>query len=414
MNAKAFTFGKNIYFNKGYYNPSSFSGKYLLAHELTHVAQQYKEGGVGLNRMINSLPFQIRKEQIKHDEFASESGESHGEIGAFFNLSGIESVRANMETRFLKCAAYASLGLHTGDIVRSKLLGLSSKYDRAYNNHARVVKAAREEAQNQEQWINICVGIGAGVLLGLAAAFVFPTSAAGWMAISAGEAIGAMGSAAGQAVAGAFITSKVTDALSVPGTDLEPLGLDPNILKLRIWKNVSKMYRSAISLNSASTIIHMLGNAAEFLIGEIRVHIAGGKTYMSQDSVFDMVEILVNADNALSRFDELLSKSLENVGRLRTGAESISLNDYPQREMEQDIWILWISELDDPSILDLDEIEDYLHDQVKIGVLGSSGILGVDFGIWTSSEDEARAQLAARQYAGSIRDRLSIIEGSSL
>ncbi len=40
LNAQAFTVGSDIYFNSGKYNPSSDSGKHLLAHELTHTVQQ--------------------------------------------------------------------------------------------------------------------------------------------------------------------------------------------------------------------------------------------------------------------------------------------------------------------------------------------------------------------------------------
>lgn len=40
LNAKAFTHGPEIYFNRGQYNPESTAGKRLLAHELTHVVQQ--------------------------------------------------------------------------------------------------------------------------------------------------------------------------------------------------------------------------------------------------------------------------------------------------------------------------------------------------------------------------------------
>ena len=40
LNARAFTYGSDIFFNKGEYNPQSRSGKRLLAHELTHVVQQ--------------------------------------------------------------------------------------------------------------------------------------------------------------------------------------------------------------------------------------------------------------------------------------------------------------------------------------------------------------------------------------
>jgi hypothetical protein len=40
LHAKAFTVGKDIYFNHGQYQPNSNNGKYLLAHELTHTLQQ--------------------------------------------------------------------------------------------------------------------------------------------------------------------------------------------------------------------------------------------------------------------------------------------------------------------------------------------------------------------------------------
>ena len=40
LNARAFTYGSNIYFNSGEYRPESVNGKSLLAHELTHVVQQ--------------------------------------------------------------------------------------------------------------------------------------------------------------------------------------------------------------------------------------------------------------------------------------------------------------------------------------------------------------------------------------
>jgi hypothetical protein len=40
ISAKAFTHGNDIYFKEGQYNSSSSEGKYLLAHELTHVVQQ--------------------------------------------------------------------------------------------------------------------------------------------------------------------------------------------------------------------------------------------------------------------------------------------------------------------------------------------------------------------------------------
>jgi len=40
LQAQAFTHGSDIYFNQGKYDPESSHGKFLLAHELTHVVQQ--------------------------------------------------------------------------------------------------------------------------------------------------------------------------------------------------------------------------------------------------------------------------------------------------------------------------------------------------------------------------------------
>ena len=40
LGAKAFTTGKDVFFREGAYNPASHDGQELIAHELTHVAQQ--------------------------------------------------------------------------------------------------------------------------------------------------------------------------------------------------------------------------------------------------------------------------------------------------------------------------------------------------------------------------------------
>lgn len=48
INARAFTVGSDIYFNKGQYNPASPDGKHLLAHELTHTLQQ----GAGSSQQV--------------------------------------------------------------------------------------------------------------------------------------------------------------------------------------------------------------------------------------------------------------------------------------------------------------------------------------------------------------------------
>jgi len=52
LRAQAFTHGQDIYFREGYYNPGSYAGKRLLAHELVHVLQQ---GATSQKKTISNL-----------------------------------------------------------------------------------------------------------------------------------------------------------------------------------------------------------------------------------------------------------------------------------------------------------------------------------------------------------------------
>lgn len=54
IGAKAFTTGQDIYFRQGAYDPGSTGGQELLAHELTHVAQQGSGGGGGGPMTVNA------------------------------------------------------------------------------------------------------------------------------------------------------------------------------------------------------------------------------------------------------------------------------------------------------------------------------------------------------------------------
>lgn len=54
LRAKAFTYGNDIYFNRGQYSPDTTAGQHLIAHELTHVVQQ--SGKVGREGNNNNHP----------------------------------------------------------------------------------------------------------------------------------------------------------------------------------------------------------------------------------------------------------------------------------------------------------------------------------------------------------------------
>jgi len=63
LNAKAFTQGSDIYFNKGQYDANKQSGKHLLAHELTHTVQQGASAKIArkLNSSISSTNISVQR-----------------------------------------------------------------------------------------------------------------------------------------------------------------------------------------------------------------------------------------------------------------------------------------------------------------------------------------------------------------
>ncbi|HYH57463.1 MAG TPA: DUF4157 domain-containing protein [Anseongella sp.] len=67
LNAQAFTYGSDIYFNRGKFSPQTSGGKRLLAHELTHVIQQqgsvqrvqrYSEPGLWCNSLVDLVNYE--------------------------------------------------------------------------------------------------------------------------------------------------------------------------------------------------------------------------------------------------------------------------------------------------------------------------------------------------------------------
>jgi len=56
LGAKAFTTGRDVFFREGAYDPHSSSGKELIAHELTHVAQQSTGAVQSVGRMTVNAP----------------------------------------------------------------------------------------------------------------------------------------------------------------------------------------------------------------------------------------------------------------------------------------------------------------------------------------------------------------------
>ncbi len=84
INAKAFTTGKDIVFNSGQYSPETFSGKHLLAHELTHVVQQGKEPG---QKAVNKERIFAKTDENKEITYKVKKGERLSMIAKKFGIT---------------------------------------------------------------------------------------------------------------------------------------------------------------------------------------------------------------------------------------------------------------------------------------------------------------------------------------
>jgi hypothetical protein len=89
LSARAFTAGRDIFFRQGEYNPGSSSGRELLAHELTHVAQRgghavqgklsVSQPGDAFEREADHVAQEIAQEQWGHPQKDScAAGQSPG------------------------------------------------------------------------------------------------------------------------------------------------------------------------------------------------------------------------------------------------------------------------------------------------------------------------------------------------
>ena len=59
LHSKAFTIGRDIYFNEGEYNPGTSKGMQLLAHELTHTLQQKGSGELGIQKQDDAIEVEL-------------------------------------------------------------------------------------------------------------------------------------------------------------------------------------------------------------------------------------------------------------------------------------------------------------------------------------------------------------------
>jgi len=102
IGAKAFTHGNDIYFNSGKYNPENSSGKFLLAHELTHVNQQSGRNTVNSSTIISRTPDDDAKATAKkiHDALSGTKVDEKAILDALTTLGRDQTKVALLKTTY--------------------------------------------------------------------------------------------------------------------------------------------------------------------------------------------------------------------------------------------------------------------------------------------------------------------------
>jgi hypothetical protein len=403
LGARAFTSGNDIYFNEGKYAPTSHNGKKLLAHELTHTVQQAGSKPLNIHQK-NEVQRQTEIVQLLTDnDFLNTSNLQLMQCVPFFNDLYRVSSNYSIGARLI------------GDAVRRKFLGEAAKYGMAYDSYSHYIRAAREEAQNQNMWIGIITGVAAGIGLGLLAAFALPSTAAGAFAITLNEALVAGASAAGQAGMGALVTSGVSNVFTVPGGNLEPSGLSPDVVRLNVWRKAAEIYREGLLLVEAQQRLQQLGLQSSELRRQIQLLLAGQSVSVSIEHLRQAVPEIYNTRTRLFGKQAIIQTRLDQQQNILTQIQQTP--EVIVREYEKGIWIMWLSDLanSDSDMIDLDAIEDRLLD---LGLIADyehgNTSLGVNFGRWTSKDDELDAIRAARGQRGRIRRLLARMQSNQV
>jgi hypothetical protein len=451
--ARAFTFGNDVYFAEGEYRPGSREGDRLIAHELTHVAQQLGAPTSTPSRVSESgEPAEVEADRVSEDLSENTDtdsvSEDHGGIvgrqpqgtegerppaspGAggtspapaaadewSAERGEMEEVRARATTRQLAAEAYVGKAAKVIETVKTRLITAVTVYGEAYKEYAKYIAMAKTAAKQEEELIDIGVGILLAVTFG--AALEAGVAWAGMEAaeegasatlagkIAHGAAKGAKTEAVvGTATEGAKTGAKRSGLLEVVGTDLEPGGLKPEALKLKLWNDLVTLHEQVLGVVKLASFQSLIASGAEYAIGEIKAQIGGGAgADMPVADLHDLIGTLAADDAAFAQLDDAFSGAIAAMEGIHASVLAAPEPSGRQQEVEQSIWILWIAELseEESDVLDINAIENHL---AAIGVLGPGSRLGVDFGWWTFKSDEVKAIHAARGKKAEIEEEIT-------
>jgi hypothetical protein len=283
-------------------------------------------------------------------------------------------------------------------------------YQEAYGNYARVVSAARAEAQNQQNIANLLFGVAAGTAVGVVAEVLVPTTM-----LAAAVARATVLGAAGNTISGGWGTLA---GPQIAGVDLEPAAaLSPLLQQLQSMRVLDELTGAVLSVVDPG--VANLAEAMERSGGMLAELRAARRETSDADLAAEWARLRA-ADAAAAPVEKLIAEATARFGRLREHYQDLELPSVLW--VEQSIWIAWMSTLYPGGfeVLDIDEIEYHL---AKIGVIcqepswASPGgdfcnaKLDVIFGSYTSGMDLGRAVVLAGRKMSTIQQKYGILFG---
>lgn len=382
------------------------------------IGLQHTAGNRAATRFVEGKPVASRGDDLQHVHLQRDDAPAPGTTDTAPKGSEwapyreeMEGIRARATARELQATACVGLAADVLSSLRAHLETISTVYGTAYKTYSEVIEKGKAAAKTEEELIDIGVGILLAVAIGTGVG-------AGAAALELGEGLAI--EAAKEAITAtsaelAKSAGKHLGLLEVVGTDLEPGGLKPEVMKLHLWEQMVDLHSRVLTTVRQADFQSLIASGAEYAIGEIKAQISGGAGADLQVSVLhDLIGTLANDDGASASLDTSLSAAISHLQDVRSKLGSAPDPHGREMEMERDIWILWMADLPEEHAKDLDRdpIEDHLQ-ELRLITSGYSngGLLGVDTGIWTTKADCLKMIESAKNEAAALREKYGSVTG---
>ena len=208
----------------------------------------------------------------------------------------------------MQAEACAGLGTDVLTSLKSRLDGVSTVYGNAYERYAAVIQAGKAAAKSEEEWLDIGVGILLAVAVGTG------VGAAG-IALEVGEGLAVE---AGKEAITATVTElgkhevkEHTGLLEVVGTNLEPGGLKPAVMKLKLWEQLVDLHGKVLKTIKVASLQSLIASGAEYAIGEIKAQVGGGAgADLDVATLHGLIGTLAADDAASAKVDASLGTAI--------------------------------------------------------------------------------------------------------